>query len=259
MTSTREGVVTDERLILGTVSPEHPDMVCAAALDEARAAAEMDAPAGAVGAHLGILSEGERIATHLFECLQEGYRGWRWAVTVARVPRGRTVTIDEVVLLPGPDSLLAPPWVPWSDRVLPGDLGVGDVLPTPADDPRLVPGFTDADALEGVDSPSPLMPGMWEIGLGRVRVLSDIGRLDAADRWHEVRGPESPLAKSAPAPCLSCGFLLPLGGPMGQAFGVCANEMSPVDGCVVALDHGCGAHSEIATVLGLEPEISASI
>jgi hypothetical protein len=35
-----------------------------------------------------------------------------------------------------------------------------------------------------------------------------------------------------------------IGGPMGQAFGVCANEYSPVDGRIVALSFGCGAHSE---------------
>ena len=39
-------------------------------------------------------------------------------------------TVDELALLPGPDALVAPPWVPWSERLAPGDLGVGDVLPT---------------------------------------------------------------------------------------------------------------------------------
>ena len=39
---------------------------------------------------------------------------------------------------------------------------------------------------------------------------------------------------------------MPIGGPLGQAFGVCAHDMSPADGCVVALSFGCGAHSEIA-------------
>jgi len=33
--------------------------------------------------------------------------------------------------------MLAPDWVPWSDRIQAGDLGVGDLLPTAADDPRL--------------------------------------------------------------------------------------------------------------------------
>jgi hypothetical protein len=35
-----------------------------------------------------------------------------------------------------------------------------------------------------------------------------------------------------------------IGGRLGQAFGVCANPISPSDGRVVTMDHGCGAHSE---------------
>jgi hypothetical protein len=39
--------------------------------------------------------------------------------------------------------------------------------------------------------------------------------------------------------------MLPVGGPMGQQFAICANVLSPADGRVVALTFGCGAHSEI--------------
>ena len=67
--------------------------------------------------------------THLFACLDPAYAGWRWAVTVARASRAKVVTVSESLLLPGPESLLAPDWVPWRDRVRPGDLGVGDLLP----------------------------------------------------------------------------------------------------------------------------------
>lgn len=217
-----------------------------AAVEQARAAAAEEAPSGTVGAHLTADAEGDRVVTHLFECLEPGYRGWRWAVTVARASRARTVTVDEVVLLPGPDSLLAPAWLPWSERLRPGDLGPGDVLPTAPDDPRLVAGLTGEDDLEGLSSPSPLQPGQWEIGLGRERVLSELGRLEAADRWLAGdHGPESAMAKAAPGRCATCGFLLVIGGPLGQAFGLCANEISPSDGHVVALAHGCGGHSSV--------------
>jgi hypothetical protein len=37
---------------------------------------------------------------------------------------------------------------------------------------------------------------------------------------------------------------VPLAGSLRQLFGVCANEYAPDDGKVVAVDHGCGAHSE---------------
>ena len=54
------------------------------------------------------------------------------------------------------------------------------------------------------------------------------------------------MARSVSLPCSSCGFLLTIGGPLGQSFGICAHDMSPADGCVVSLSYGCGAHSEIA-------------
>jgi hypothetical protein len=82
-------------------------------------------------------------------------------------------------------------------------------------------------------------------------VLSAIGRDETALRWYSgEHGPRSPLAHAAPGPCMTCGFLVRLGGPLGRVFGVCANEYAPDDGRVVSLDHGCGAHSEAATPSG---------
>jgi len=116
-----------------------PDQACADAVDLARAAAEEDAGLGEVGAHVGMEVEGDRVVTHLFACLGPGYVGWRWAVTVIRAARAKVVTVAESVLLPGPDSLLAPDWVPWTERVRPGDLKAGDLMPARSDDERLVP------------------------------------------------------------------------------------------------------------------------
>ena len=93
-------------------------------------------------------AEGERIVTHLFDCTDPAYAGWRWAVTVVRAPRTKAVTVSETVLLPGHGALLAPDWVPWHERLRPGDLGVGDLLPAPPDDERLV----SLVVLEGEDA-----------------------------------------------------------------------------------------------------------
>lgn len=222
------------------------DGLLTAAVDLARDAANVEAGGDWVGEHLEVAMEGERLATHLFVCTNPAYRGWRWAVTVTRADGFDDVTITDAVLLPGPDSLVAPAWVPWAERVRPGDLGPGDVLPTHTNDLRLVPGFTDEDSLEGLSSLAPLSPGMWELGLGRARVLSVLGRDEATERWDEGDfGPESPMAKAAGQPCGTCGFLMILGGALGQAFGVCANAFAPADGRVVALNYGCGAHSEV--------------
>jgi hypothetical protein len=227
-----------------------PDQACAEAVDLARDALVAVVGAAQVGRHLGVQAEGERIVTHLFDCADPAYTGWRWAVTVVRAPRAKAVTVSETVLLPGPGALLAPDWVPWHDRLRPGDLGVGDLLPAPPDDERLV----SLVALEGDDAVTDWFDGDPDTGPaepaelpapGRSRVLSAIGRENASERWYtSEHGPRTPLAHAAPAHCVSCGFFVPLSGELGRLFGACANAYAPDDGRVVSADHGCGAHSE---------------
>ena len=220
-----------------------PDQACAAAVELAREAAEELAAPSPVGEHLGFEGEGDRIVTHYFACLDRAYRGWRWAVTVTRASRAKKVTVSEAVLLPGTGALLAPQWLPWSERLRPGDLGVGDLLPTADDDDRLVPGYTESDYDETDHQ------AVFEYGLGRARVLSAIGRDRASRRWYSGdHGPHTPIAHAAPAQCSTCGFFWPLAGALKSEFGVCANEYAPDDGKVVSADHGCGAHSEAAVV-----------
>src|SRR4029078_3741710 len=95
---------------------------------------------------------------HYFASDMPGYRGWRWAVTVMRASRSKTVTIGESVLLPGAEPLLPPAWVPWTERLRPGDLGVGDLLPTDEDDPRLEPGWNASDVVTAMDDESLTAP-----------------------------------------------------------------------------------------------------
>jgi hypothetical protein len=214
------------------------DPVLAAAVELAREAA-VDAGGDSVGEHIGVAAEGERIATHAFAASLPGYTGWYWAVTVARAPRAKVATVDEVVLLPGADALLAPAWVPWQERLRPGDLSPGDLLPPVENDPRLVPAYVQSDdpAVEEV---------AFELGLGRVHVMSREGRLDAAERWYTGdNGPDTAMARQAPAHCGTCGFLLPLEGSLRAGFGVCGNEITVTDGRVVSVEFGCGAHSEV--------------
>ncbi|MEU8957348.1 DUF3027 domain-containing protein [Streptomyces sp. NPDC048518] len=258
-------------------TPRTPDRLCAEAVGLARAAAEEAAAPGVVGEHVEVVVEGDRVVTHLFECKDFGYRGWRWAVTVARASRAKVVTLDETVLLPGSDALLAPEWVPWSERLRPGDMGPGDLLPTDAEDLRLEPGYSgeeepppnsvvsremaelveaeDAEVTAGPPAELPVPPARGsiaavaeELGMRRARVLSRYGLHVAADRWDEVHGAKTAMAQAAPAACVSCGFLVRIGGSLGQAFGICANEFGPADGQVVSLSYGCGGHSEAAVM-----------
>ncbi|NBU32347.1 MAG: DUF3027 domain-containing protein [Actinobacteria bacterium] len=184
------------------------------------------------------------VAIHTFECLAPGYPGWYWAVSVIAISDQDYGTVSEINLLPGPDALVPPAWHPWAERVQAGDLGVGDLLPAPANDPRLTAGFTGLAELES--ELAELHPMQWELGLGREKILSELGLEQAVNRWMSGQtGPRSLMAKSAPADCSTCGFLIPVGGSLGQAFGMCGNEYGAADGRVVAMNFGCGAHSAV--------------
>jgi Protein of unknown function (DUF3027) len=196
-----------------------------------------------VGDYLGVGYEDPTSATHRFVAHLPGYRGWQWAVVVAGYPGADHATVSEVVLVPGPESLLAPEWVPWEQRVRPGDLNPGDLLAPLPDDPRLVPGYLSSGDPQ-VDETAA------EIGLGRRTVMSAWGRAEAAQRWHDGdHGPRAQMAQSTKRVCRECGFFLPLAGSLGAMFGVCGNEMS-ADGQIVDFEYGCGAHSDTPAPAG---------
>ncbi len=250
---------------------KEPDQICADAVDLARQslAEQAGVSPDTIGDHLGSEPGGDRVVTHFFDCTDRAYTGWRWAVTVARAPRAKIVTVDESVLLPGPEALLAPAWVPWQDRLRPGDVGIGDLLPASPDDERLVPFVTldGDDAVTDWFEPRPDTEDAdagprfaEEIRIaGRSRVLSALGRDDTAERWYESdHGPRTPLSHAAPANCTSCGFFVPLSGSLGRVFGACGNAFAPDDGRVVSADHGCGAHSE-AVLSGSAAQATAPV
>lgn len=225
-----------------THTSSEPRRILAAAVDLARQAL-LDSGEAAVGDYLGVTAEDDTAATHRFAATLPGYRGWQWAVVVAAEPDSDHVTISESALLPGPEALVAPEWVPWEQRVRPGDLGPGDLLAPPEDDPRLVPGYV-ANGDPEIDDLA------YEVGLGRKRVMSLDGRIDAAQRWRDGEfGPDAEMAKAAPSVCGLCGFYLPLAGALHDAFGVCGNALA-MDGRVVHAQFGCGAHSDTVLPTG---------
>lgn len=212
------------------------DTVLEACVDLARQALLDTVRPSAIGDYAGFTMLDERLGQHEFHTTEAGYIGWRWVVSVARVPRGRVASICEIDLLPAKGALLAPEWIPWEDRLEPGDLSRDDILPYRPDDARLDQGYEAT----GLDADELLTQ---EMGLGRPRVLSAKGRAEAIKRWYSSEQGPKP-GRLPKASCSTCGFLVKLSGSLRTVFGVCANAWATDDGRVVSMDHTCGSHSE---------------
>ncbi len=175
---------------------------------------------------------------------------------MARAPRAKAATVCEVSSCRVPIHCSLPSGSLGANAFVLATLGVGDVLPTPAQDERLTAGLTGEDELDAiVDRDEPRGMTGWEAGLTRPRVLSVFGRDGAAERWDGGEfGPHSAMAEAAPKPCATCGFLIHVAGPFSREFGVCANQFAPADGRLVSLAYGCGAHSEITEPAAADDE-----
>ena len=88
-----------------------------ASREQARAALEEITDPKSIGGEAGHEVHDERTVTLFFECTLAGYPNWRWAAAIARVDAESPVTVLEVELLPGEGAMLAPEWVPWSERL----------------------------------------------------------------------------------------------------------------------------------------------
>lgn len=85
-------------------------------LEVARAAAVENAGEKAISKFVELIDEGDGAFSFVFEAKLAGYQGWLWSVTLFD-SGDAAPTISEVVLLPGEQALLAPAWVPWSERL----------------------------------------------------------------------------------------------------------------------------------------------
>ena len=248
----RRGVCDDAWVI--DLDETSPDAILAAAVEDARAVLLDLAGASDFGDHLDVRGEDDLVATHTFACKRPGYLGWHWSVTLTRDAGSDRATVNEAVLLPGADAIVAPSWVPYKERLQPGDLSPGDLLPVEDEDARLVPTYSFGDDPLDPDAKAQVRQVATDLGLGRVRTLSVEGTDLAAERWYDGDGgPEALIAKSAPDSCWSCGFLVRLAGPLADTFGVCANGNANDDGKVVTFNHGCGAHSEVKLARKQQP------
>ena len=96
---------------------DRADPTLLAAVDLAREALLDVTPADTIGEVVGHVVEGERVLTLLFDCTMSGYPGWRWTVSLSRIDEDSTPSVLETELTPGGEALVAPDWIPWSDRL----------------------------------------------------------------------------------------------------------------------------------------------
>lgn len=73
-------------------------------------------PASSIGEFAGHEASDDGVTLLRFETTLLGYPGWFWTVALASAP-GSAPTVLELELLPGDGALLAPDWVPWSQRL----------------------------------------------------------------------------------------------------------------------------------------------
>ena len=181
---------------------------------------------------LGVSSRGRDRATHRLPGQAARLSGLAVAAVVAAHPGADHATISEVVLVPGPTALLAPSWVPWENRVRAGDLGPGDLLAPPPDDPGWCPDTPQAATPRSTTSPSRsawAAGRCWARGPGRHRRA--LARRRSRSRCADGAGDQAGLPR------------LWLHGSAGRGAGhhvrVCCNELS-ADGHVVDFEYGCG-------------------
>ena len=115
-TANREPAENSEPAEAAPVPPV-ADETLLAAHDLARTALLEITSESSVGGVVGHIVEGDHVLSLLFECTLLGYPGWHWTVTLARVTEDADPVVLEAELLPGERALLAPDWIPWSERL----------------------------------------------------------------------------------------------------------------------------------------------
>ena len=72
---------------------------------------------GSFGKFLSQTEQDKGVIEVRFESTAKGYSGWHWVVTLTQPDKRKAATLSEINLLAGEGALLAPEWVPWSERL----------------------------------------------------------------------------------------------------------------------------------------------
>jgi hypothetical protein len=149
-------------------------------------------PEDSIGEPLDERVEDDGTITVRFESLLAGYPGWHWSVSLAELP-DEDPTVLEAELMPGEGALLAPDWLPWSERLeeyraAQGAAGELDDTAGSDDEDELDEDELDEDDLEDDDLPDFDLDDLDSAAVAPV----DVEEQDESDSESDEDGPEQP-------------------------------------------------------------------
>ena len=171
------------------------DTILAEAVDTARLSLAEIAGESEIGEHLGVTAEGERLVTHRFISHKRGYQGWTWFATLARVPRAKAkdLTVCEVGIIAGEDSLLAPAWVPWADRLAKEEIEAAEAEQSATDGEQPTEAETSAGEKDeqGTEQPQAIAVGEADADPAQDELATDEGADEDTDeeKLQSVKSP----------------------------------------------------------------------
>ncbi|RNE56985.1 DUF3027 domain-containing protein [Cryobacterium tepidiphilum] len=117
-TDAHTDAVADPAEVDASALPEpKTDAVLLGAVDLARAALLDITPADTIGEPVGHRALEDHVLSLYFACTLPGYPGWHWTVSLSRIDDDAPAFVLETELTPGEGAMLAPDWVPWSERL----------------------------------------------------------------------------------------------------------------------------------------------
>lgn len=156
----------------------------------AKAAAVETAPRDGVGAFIDSADEGDSVFIYRFESKLKGYRDWRWSVVIF-APSDQQPTVSEVLLMPSETSLIAPDWVPWSERLadyraLQAELEAQAALDAEDSDEDADEDAIDSDEIDETSADEASEPNDSESGDAEAAESDDESAISDADQTDET-------------------------------------------------------------------------
>jgi hypothetical protein len=162
------------------------DEVLLASVDLARGALLEITPAATIGEVVGSIAEEDHVLSLHFDSKLPGYPGWHWTVTLSRIDDSSEPTVLEVEMLPGENALIAPDWVPWSERLAEYTLAQELAEATAAADDESDDDLDDDDDSDEDDDDSDLDDGLdLDNGIDIDDHVTDDDELEAGADAHE--------------------------------------------------------------------------